>query len=785
MRHGKEIIMREKILLDNGWKFHFGDINIDYPRTKGPVYTQSKTETMKWGPAACDYDDNSDSYSTGIINTEYWEDVNLPHDYIIGQTPDIKNNNTLGYFDYQNAWYRKRFTLDESDKNKRITLFFEGIATNATIYLNGCLIKHNFCGYNSFEADITDFAVFDKENVLAVYVDTVHHEGWWYEGAGIYRHVWLIKTAMTAVDLWGVYINPVNSGDEWSVNIGTTVRNDSVTDDSVTVSSVIKDADGSVIAETGGAALAVSAKSKSEAEQKAYVKNPKLWDIDSPCLYYAVTTVERGGEVIDEVTNRFGFRTFHFDADKGFFLNGRHVKLKGVCCHQDYGITGKAVPDNIYRYRIQLMKEMGANAYRTSHYPHAEATMDALDEEGMLVMDETRWFTSTDEGREQLEMLVKRDRNRPSVILWSVGNEEPLHLTERGKRITESLKAEVKKYDSSRPVTTAVSHDAHLAPAVGAVDVIGVNYQLDHYDEIHKKFPDVPFLSSECCATGSTRGWYIEDCPTRGYINAFDHDSNAWFRGRENTWKFLMEREWVAGCFQWAGIEHRGETLWPRLCSQSGAVDLFLQKKDAFYQNQSHWLDTPMIHLLPHWNHAGREGDLIDVWAYTNCEEAELYLDGESLGICKIAPFSHAEWKVPYKSGKLTVVGRNGGRDITFDSTETSGKAAALRLRLENGISAANGKDIAVVTCYCVDAEGRYVPDAEGYVISFNANKFGEIVGTGSDVSDHTPVTSPDRRMRAGLCSAAVRVGTEEGDLRIYASAPGLDGASLTITLKK
>ena len=485
------------------------------------------------------------------------------------------------------------------------------------------------------------------------------------------------------------------------------------------------------------------------------------------------------------MTNRFGFRTFHFDADKGFFLNGRHVKLKGVCCHQDYGITGKAVPDNIYRYRIQLMKEMGANAYRTSHYPHAEATMDALDEEGMLVMDETRWFTSTDEGREQLEMLVKRDRNRPSVILWSVGNEEPLHLTERGKRITESLKAEVKKYDSSRPVTTAVSHDAHLAPAVGAVDVIGVNYQLEHYDEIHKKFPDVPFLSSECCATGSTRGWYMEDCPTRGYINAFDHDSNAWFRGRENTWNFLMEREWVAGCFQWAGIEHRGETLWPRLCSQSGAVDLFLQKKDAFYQNQSHWLDTPMIHLLPHWNHAGREGELIDVWAYTNCEEAELYLDGESLGICKIAPFSHAEWKVPYKSGKLTVVGRNGGRDIAFDSTETSGKAAALRLRLENVIPAANSRDIAVVTCYCVDAEERYVPDAEGYVISFNANKFGEIVGTGSDVSDHTPVTSPDRRMRAGLCSAAVRVGTEEGDLRIYASAPGLDGASLTITLKK
>lgn len=467
--------------------------------------------------------------------------------------------------------------------------------------------------------------------------------------------------------------------------------------------------------------------------QNAYVENPELWDIDHPHLYYVTVYVKRGGELIDEVREHFGFRTFRFDAEKGFFLNGRNIKIKGVCCHQDYGITGKAVADNVCRYRIELMKEMGANAYRTAHYPHSEATMDALDELGLLAMDETRWFTSSEYGKEQLEMLIKRDRNRPSVILWSIGNEEPIELTERGKRIAQSMKATVKKLDNSRPVTAALCRDPGIGCMTEVMDVIGINYQLNTYEKTHEKFSDIPIFASECCATGTTRGWYTDDEPVRGYINARDHDSviEWYFLSREYTWRFIMEREWVAGGFQWAGIEHRGETEWPRLCSQSGAVDLFLQKKDAFYQNQSHWLDTPMIHLLPHWNYKGCEGEPIEVWAYTNCEEAELYLDGKSLGKRGVERYSNAKWAVPYKSDILTVIGRNGGTDAAKDCVQASRKTAASKLRLENTVYTANGRHVAIVTCYCKDLDGVFVPDAEGYIISFNSNSLGTVIGTG------------------------------------------------------
>ena len=417
---------------------------------------------------------------------------------------------------------------------------------------------------------------------------------------------------------------------------------------------------------------------------------------------------------------------------------------------------------------------MGANGYRTTHYPHTEAIMDAIDDMGLLVMDETRRFESCEESLSQLEMLVRRDRNRPSVIMWSVGNEEPYQTNDNGRRINKKMIETIRKLDKYRPVSAAVSNSPETATVFGDSDLIGINYNHWSFDKVHEKYPDKALFSSECCATGTTRGWYFDDDTVRGYCCAYDRDTNSWFTGREFFHKFLLSHPYIFGAFQWIAFEHRGETVWPRICSQSGAIDLFLQKKDAFYQNQSHWTTEPMIHLLPHWNFMGREGESIAVFAYTNCEEAELFLNGVSLGRREIEKGGHGEWNVKYQPGELKVVGYKNGKEAAQDKKITSGKPENLVLRLENGDDIrANGGDIALFTCYTTDADGNFVPTASPFV-EFNCNRYGTIVGTGSDVCDHSPVCLPVRKMRAGYISVAVKLGSEAGKLRLYASSENL-----------
>ena len=775
--------MRKVLNFNEGWLFHEGEIEVEEAKSKSPMYIEAKTERKRCGPAARDYMDGAEHYGPkGLISHETWKRIELPHDYIIAQEPRPENNDTLGYFKYENAWYRKHFTVDEPCAGKRVVIYFEGIAVHSTIYLNGCRMLHNHCGYNSFEVDITDMVECGADNVLAVHVETGEHEGWWYEGAGIYRDVWLEMTEAVSIDRYGVFVHPEITADgKWRTPVDVTLRSESPIEARVNVRTSIKDAAGHMVAAAECAAV-VPGYEKVTAKLMPDVEKPELWDIGSPALYTVVTEVIMDGEVIDRVEDRFGYRTIRFDAREGFFLNGRSVKIKGVCCHQDYALTGKASPKRIQRYRLELMKEMGANAYRTAHYPHHAYTMDVLDELGILVMDETRWFESTPEGMAQLEMLIKRDRNHPSVILWSVGNEEPLHMTDMGRRIARRMMAAVRKWDGTRPVTTAVSNDPLRCDVLADVDVIGVNYNLTDWDAIHEKYPDKPFLVTECCATGTTRGWYHADSPERGYIYGYDRDTNRSFLSRENTWKKIASSDYISGGFQWAGIEHRGETLWPRLCSQSGAVDLFLNRKDAFYQNQSHWTDKPMAHLLPHWNWRGREGEPIRVSCYTNCERVKLMLNGRELGMSQVEKWGHAEWQVPYEPGRLEAVGYIGNNEVCTDAVETTGPAAALRLKLERDGVHADGNDMTIVTCDCVDSEGRHVPDASP-TVSFMTNGMGNIIGTGSDISDHTPVTSPDRRMRAGLISALVRAGKTPGTLRVYAEAQGLISARLDVEL--
>ena len=766
--------MREKISFDKWWLFHKGDIETKYPPYKGFSYISAKTERYHSGPASKNYLFEPDCFDSNVAHTgEKWRVVHLPHDYIIEGLPKEDNNNALGFFDYENAWYVKRFELPDSDMGRRISLYFEGIATHATVYLNGCLMKHSFTGYTPFEVDITDMVKFGERNILSIYVSTEEHEGWWYEGGGIYRHVWLCKSDLVSIDLYGIYAKPVFDGENWVVETEVTLRNDSLESADVTVQGSIFDRDGALVAVAEGE-VTVAEKDKATVKYSFDVDSPSLWSPDDGYIYKMVAEVVKNGEIVDRDSTSFGFRTVRVDPDSGLYINEKHYLIKGFCGHADCGLTGKAVPDSIHRYKVQLMKEMGGNGYRCSHYPQAEVLMDELDRAGFIVMDEIRWFESTDEGIDQLETLIKRDRNHPSVIFWSVGNEEPYHSTPQGRNICRTLMAKAKKLDDSRFIMTAVDKPT-TSMVYDLNDVIGINYNLKFYDEIHEKYPDKGIFASECCASGTTRGQYLGDDPARGYVSSYDKDMNEWFLSREKTWKFLTARPWVLGCYQWIAFEHRGEAVWPRLCSQSGAIDLFLQKKDAFYQNKSLFSDEPMVHLLPHWNWQGLEGEMINVWAYTNCPELELFLNGESLGRKAIERYGHGEWEVEYTPGKLEIKAYGeDGSIIATDSRTTSGKPVKLVLTQDTLDVRANGDDIALFTCSAVDENGLDVPDANIPMISFSTAGDCRIYSTGSDISDHGYLLCPDRRMREGRVTVAVALGKDASKMKVYAKAEGL-----------
>ena len=423
---------------------------------------------------------------------------------------------------------------------------------------------------------------------------------------------------------------------------------------------------------------------------------------------------------------------------------------------------------------------MGANGYRTSHYQQTESYMDAFDEMGFLVLSEARRFENTKEAAEQTASLVKRDRNRPSVILWSTGNEEPFHVHDIGRRLHKAIAAQIRKLDYTRPITAAEDKTPDKSTIYDVCDVIGINYNLHLYDTVHEMCPEKPIFASECCATGTTRDWNF-DTDTNGRIRDMDADTNDWFLGREKTYRFLRERAYVFGSYQWVGVEHRGEAAWPRVCSASGALDLFLQKKGAFYQNKSHWTAEPMAHIVPHWNFKGLEGKEIPVTVYTNCEELELFLNGASLGRKPIETYGHGEWRVKYAAGTLEVIGYNGKKAVCGDKRVTTGKPAALMLTKDNDF-AANGSDIALFTCTCVDENGLFVPDAAEYV-RFSVSSPAKIIGTGSDNCDHHNVANAERKMYMGKIRIAVR--PQKGQERFTLTAVGdtCGAAAIEVTM--
>ncbi len=765
--------MREKINFNSDWKFKAGDEHLTPPPLKDVVYREAKTQRCHRGYASPTYGNNAE------MDFENWQNVTLPHDFIITQEPQPQFNNTLGYFDYHNGWYRKTFRVEEADRNKRISVYFEGVATYATVYLNGCLMYRNFCGYTSFEVDLTDMVKFNDKNVLAVYVNTTDkHEGWWYSGGGIFRPVWLIKTDLVSVDLYGAYVHPEKQEDTWNIPVDVTLRNDDDCTRRVCVQAEIMDGE-QTVAQTECTEIEIPSRGKKEVHLSTALADPKLWDCENPNLYGAVVHIYDTDTEIDTYQTRFGFRTLRFDPDHGFFLNGKHTIIKGVCCHEDYGLQGKAIADSVKRLRLEKLREMGANGYRTSHYPQSEYTFDCLAEMGFLVMAETRWFESTKDGLDQFAMMVKCHRNNPAIIMWSIGNEEMYHFYPMGKRIFVSLREHVKQFDATRPFTAAVDKDPANAAVMDVVDIIGINYNLSAYDAVREKYPNKMVIASECCAVPSTRGWHLDDCTQRGYFHCYD---NRGANSREGTWKFLREREWVAGCYQWAGIEHRGETMWPRLCSVSGAHDLFLQRKEGFYINKAHWSEEPMVHIYPHWNLEGHEGEVVKVWIYTNCDTVELKQDGKTLDKVSVEQYGHAEFEVVYHPGKLEAIGYQKGNMVCSDVVETTGEPVALELELQNKHEL-HAKETAVFNCYAVDAQGRRIPNAQP-LVQFDSNVAGKIVGTGSAITDHVPVQSLDRKMYGGVIAICAMLG-KEGTFKLYAKSEGLKAARYEVTIKE
>lgn len=776
--------MSRRILFCDNWLFHDGEIEVQSPALKGPVYTQSKTESYRSGPAAIYYPDRPDDFGKpgSVLTHERWETVTLPHDYMVN-SPIVKDeNNALGFRRYHPAWYRKHFKASDTWQGMRVELEFLGIATECDIYFNGVWLRHNETQYTPITVDITDFIKFGADNVIAVHVTQRTIENWWYNGGGICHKAYITVSDPVHAERDGVFIAPEKISDtEWRVPVSVEVRNDRYEQVGARVETALLDAEGRELSLLVSDITVPARSVEMLSHEPRTVTSPRLWDIDDPYLHKARTRVYVDGELRDERSDRFGFRTIEFTAEQGFLLNGRERFINGVCGHEDFGLTGKAVPDNIMRYKARVLKDMGVNAYRCAHSMQDEAFMDAFDELGILVMAETRHFSTAPSHLDELRALVRRDRNRPSVFMWSVGNEEHYFITDEGRRIAENMTFEVKRLDKTRPVMTANDKTPEVCTVYDTSDLVAVNYNHHLYDYLHDKFPYKPIFASECSAASTTRGWYYDTCHELGRMSAYDEDVNKWFISHENTFRGFFERPYMMGGFVWSAIEYLGEAKWPRICSCSGAVDLYMQKKDSFYQLKSFFVGSPMIHVMPHWNMEGRKN--IRIVAYTNCAEAEIFINGNSLGRQSCEKYIHNEWCADFEAGELRAVGYDeSGMMVAEDVKVTTGKPYALALRFENADDVcANGEDLALFTCCVVDECGREIPDAECEV-TFVPDKLAKVIGTGSDHTDHNPPCLPTRRMYAGRVLAAVRPGCP-GEMTLTALSYGLKSASLTVNI--
>ena len=788
--------VREKIRMNDGWKFsngHAADPQKDFGSgTEYFNYLTKANSIHNEGPYVMRFDDSN------------WQQVNVPHDWVPSlpyarEASHSHGYKTIGYKYPETSvgWYRKVINIPAEDLGKHIALQFDGIFRNAQVWFNGFWMGVEPSGYATQVYDVTEYVNYGGENLICVRADATFEEGWFYEGAGIYRDAWLTKTAAVSVAPFGTFVYSEMKKPYASANIyiETEINNSSLTSQKCDIEQRLLDANGNIVGKAETTSLTLKPKETLGSKQSIALSNPHLWNTTDPYLYTVETTVKVDGQVTDVYKTTTGIRDIAFDADKGFLLNGEQLKLKGVNMHQDHAGTGAAIPEAVMAWRIKQLKKFGCNAYRSSHNPMTPALLDICDREGILVIDENRLTGINTEHIRLLENMIKRDRNHPSVILWSDGNEEwGMENTIQGTRIAAAMREYTRLLDPTRHSTIANAGGGEM---IKGLDVVGFNYILQNNVDLRKKeHPDWKIVGTEETSGCGTRGVYFNTDKDPNHIRSLNMsaDNDSTENRIERGWKFYADRDWAGGIFYWTGFDYRGEPTplaYPAHDSEFGILDYCGFWKDEAWYLKSWWTSEPTLHIFPHWNLKGHEGEEIEIWAYSNCDEVELIVNGKKLDRQKMPRNGHLKWKTTYQPGRVVAIGYKNGKRILTETVETTNDASKIIMNADRQQYVADGLDVAVVDVDLQDSKGRFVPDACN-MLTFHVDGDGSILGVGNGDPSYLGKDNPGKKgckefsipAFNGHAQILVQTGNSNGPLRLSCKSDGLKSAEITLNIK-
>lgn len=793
--------VRERILMDEDWQFAFG--NASSPEkdfgcgTEYFNYLTKAASIHNEGPYSPKFDASKWSAT--------WKNVNLPHDWVVDlpYAPEASHSHgykTVGYKYPETSvgWYRKTFTVPHEDHGKHLYLQFDGIFRDARVWVNGFYLGHEPSGYATHTYDITEYLNYGEDNLITVRADATLEEGWFYEGAGIYRHVWLNKVAPVHVAPFGTFIYSTLEApfDKALLTIETTVENSGLKGGDYRLRHILRDAEGKEVGRCEASGKALLPKERQLTTGQLQLDNPNLWSTDAPYLYTLLTEVYQEDKLVDTYTTVTGIRHVAFDADRGFFLNGRPLKLKGANMHQDHPGVGVGIPDALQIYRLKQLKSFGCNAYRSSHNPMTPEMLDACDSLGILVIEENRLVGVNEEHTRLLKRMIERDRNHPSIILWSIGNEEwGIEWEESGTRIAATMREYCHRFDPTRLVTAASSSGPTI---LIPVDVAGYNYILQNPVEQHRKdYPQRCAYGSEETMGSGTRGIYF-DAYDKGHMMAYNRKPNgpdSLLNCISRGWKFYDERSYLAGIFYWTGFDYRGEPTpmtFPATGTQFGILDYCGFPKDEAWYLKSWWTDEPVLHILPHWNLQGHEGENIELWVYSNCDEVELTVNGKNLGRKTMPKNGHLSWTAIYQPGTVKAMGYKNGKKILTRNVETTGAPARISLTADRSVIRADNRDVAVFRVELQDKEKRFVPTAcDDLTITVNGPV--RILGVGNgDPAYQTTERPTDTNTRTyqvkafnGLAQVLLQSTGEAGEATLTVGAGSFPSVSFVLRLEE